>query len=58
VTGQDHTEPTDATAEQKIAAYHKKMAALFAKRDTHPVDSPERTAVAEKILTLWVEEGD
>jgi hypothetical protein len=54
---QDNTEQAETAAEQKLAAYNARMAALFAERDTHPVDSPERTEVAERILALWVAEG-
>jgi hypothetical protein len=34
--------------------YNAKMADLFVERDKYPVDSPERAAVAERILGLWV----
>ena len=44
-------------AERKWADYNQRMVALFAERNLHPVDSPERTAVAERILALWVAEG-
>jgi hypothetical protein len=45
------------TAEQKCAAYNRKMAELFAERDKYPVDSPERDAAAKAILALWIAEG-
>jgi hypothetical protein len=45
------------TAEQKWAAYNRKMAELFAERDKYPVDSPEREAAAKAILALWIAEG-
>ena len=44
-------------AEQKWAAYNRKMADLFAERDKYPVDSPEREGAAKAILALWVAEG-
>jgi hypothetical protein len=44
--------------DQTWAAYNDKMASLFAERNTHPVDSVERSAVARRILSLWVAEGD
>jgi hypothetical protein len=47
-----------AAAEERWASYNRRMADLFRERDTHPVDSPERTAAAERILALWVAEGD
>ncbi len=57
----NNSEPTMSGAEQaeflKWAAYNAAMAVLFAERDTHPVGSPERTAVTERILTLWWVEG-
>ena len=43
--------------EQKTAAYNRKMAGLFAERNKHAVNSPEREAAAEAILALWVAEG-
>ena len=46
------------TAEQKWAAYNRKMADLFAERDKYPMDSPEREAAAKAILVLWVAEGN
>jgi hypothetical protein len=56
--------PDQKTAEQiriageaKWAAYNEKMVALFAERDQHPMDSPERDAAVEKIMALWVAEG-
>ncbi len=56
-------EPTEVeqvktAADVKPAAYNIHMAELFAERDKHPVDSPERTAVVERIYTLWMNEGD
>jgi hypothetical protein len=49
------------TAEAKKAggweAYNTKMTSLFTERDQHPLESPERTAAAEKILALWYAEG-
>jgi hypothetical protein len=50
-------EQAQLAAEAKWAAYNQKMATLFAQRDTHPMDSPERDAVVEKIMALWVAEG-
>ncbi len=44
-------------AKKNWAIYNSDMAALFSERNTHPVDSPEREAMAEKILALWVSEG-
>lgn len=43
--------------EQKWVAYNSQMAALFAERDKFPVHSPERTAVAQRILALWISES-
>ena len=56
-------EPNDAeqtkTAIEPIsAAYNYKMATLFVERDKHPVDSPERQVAAERILALWITEGE
>ena len=45
-------------AEQKWAAYNRKMADLFAERDKYPVDSPEREGAAKAILALWGAEGN
>lgn len=45
------------SADRKWTGYNQRMAALFAERNLHPLDSPERTAVAERILALWVAEG-
>jgi hypothetical protein len=55
-------EPADADqmklpADAKWAAYNAKMVTLFAERDTFPMDSPERDAVVEKIMALWIAEG-
>ena len=55
-------EPTEADqcmkpAETRWAGYNDKMAELFAERDNYPVDSPERDAAAQAILSLWVAEG-
>ena len=49
-------EHVKTAAEVKLAAYNSKMAALFAERDTHPVDTPERSAVVERIYALWAAE--
>ena len=51
------TEQIRKATEQKWAAYNGAMQRLFAERDTHHLDSPERTASAEKILALWYAEG-
>ena len=56
-------EPTEGqriktVVDQKLAAYNRKMSALFAERDKYPVDSPERSAVVERIYGLWMDEGD
>jgi len=45
-------------AEERWVTYNCRMADLFRERDRHPVDSPERTTAAERILALWVAEGD
>lgn len=45
-----------ATTEQ-WADYNAAMAGLFAERDWHPVDSPERDAVVKMIMRLWEAEG-
>jgi hypothetical protein len=47
-----------AAAEERWASYNRRMADLFRERDRHPVDSTERAAAAERILALWVAEGD
>ena len=51
-------EQTKTAAEPKWAEYNYQMATLFVERDKHPVDSPERHTVAEKILALWLTEGE
>ena len=53
----NEADDVNVSANRKWTDYNKKMASLFAERDLHPVDSAERTAVAEKILALWVAEG-
>ena len=56
MTSERNEAEVNATAtEKKWAAYNLQMVELFAERDSHPVDSPEHTAVAERILALWVE---
>ena len=50
-------EQITTTAEEKWAAYNTSMRSLFAERDRFPLESPERTAAAEKILALWDAEG-
>lgn len=47
----------ETVADGKWTAYNRKMAVLFAERDTHPVNSAERHVAAERILALWVTEG-
>lgn len=47
----------ETAGDEKWTAYNGKMAVLFADRDTHPVNSPERHVAAERILALWVTEG-
>jgi hypothetical protein len=42
----------------KLTAYNHAIITLFLERDTHAVDSPERTEVAERILAVWIAEGD
>ena len=51
------TEQIRTATEQKWAAFNNAVQRLFAERNTHPMDSPERTASAEKILALWYAEG-
>jgi hypothetical protein len=51
-------EQITTTAEEKWAAYNRRMADLFSKRDEYPVNSPEREAAAKAILALWVAVGD
>jgi hypothetical protein len=34
------------------------MAARFSERDTHQVDSPGRDAAAQRVLELWLAEGE
>src|ERR1035441_6401918 len=53
----ERARPDQAAAEQKWAAYNRKMAELSAERDKYPVDSPEREAAAKAILALWIAEG-
>ena len=55
---QNEPDQIKLTAEQKWAAYNRKMADLFAERDKYPMDSPEREAAAKAILVLWVAEGN
>jgi hypothetical protein len=43
--------------EKRWAEYNARMVELFAERDRHPLESTERTAVAERILALWASEG-
>lgn len=55
-------EPTEAEQikspdEKRWAEYNSRMAYLFAERNKHPMESAERTAVAERILALWFSEG-
>jgi len=50
-------EQVKVAATEKWAAYNGAMAALFAERDRYPMDSAERDAAVEKIMTLWVAEG-
>jgi hypothetical protein len=55
-------EPTEAERikspdEKRWAEYNARMADLFAERNKHPVQSAERSAVAERILALWAAEG-
>jgi hypothetical protein len=50
-------EHVKVATEDKWAAYNEKMEILFAERDLHPLESPERDAVVEKIMALWVAEG-
>jgi len=45
------------TAALKWEAYNAKMADLFVFRDKYPLDSPQREAAAQAILSLWVAEG-
>ena len=52
------TELPKAIAEPKWAAYNYNMVTLFVERDKHPVDSPERQIVAERILALWIESSN
>jgi len=49
---------TKTAAEPKWAEFNYRMATLFVERDRHPVDSPERQKAAEKILALWITEGE
>jgi hypothetical protein len=51
-------EAIETAASQKWAAYNSRMADLFAERDRHPVNSPEREAAAKAVLALWVAEGE
>jgi len=51
------TEQIKEATEQKWAAYNNAVQRLFAERNTHSMDSPERSASAEKILDLWYAEG-
>ena len=51
-------EQTNTDMEPKWAAYNCNMVTLFVERDKHPVDSPERQIVAERILALWITEGE
>jgi hypothetical protein len=46
-----------AQAEKSWAIYNQQMADLFRERDQFAVGSAERTAVAEKILALWIAAG-
>ena len=49
---------TRTAAEHKLVAYNNKMVTLFVERNTHQIDSPERTAVVERIVALWWSEGN
>jgi hypothetical protein len=51
------TEQIRLATDQNWAAYNRKMADLFTERNACALDSPERTAVAERILALWVKCG-
>lgn len=44
-------------SEEIWAAYNARMVELFRERNQHTVDSPEREAVAQAILALWVAQG-
>jgi hypothetical protein len=54
---QETAEQLKLAAEAKWASYNQRMAVLFAERDKHALDSPERDAAVEKIMALWVAEG-
>ena len=54
---QETAEQIKIATEAKWAAYNEKMVVLFAERDEHPMDSPERDAAVERIMALWVAEG-
>jgi len=41
----------------KWEAYKAKMADLFVFRDKYPLDSPQREAAAQAIVSMWVAEG-
>ena len=58
MTERNETEEIKSSGDLKLAAYNTRMAELFGERDKYPVDSPERTAAAEKILAHWWTEGD
>jgi len=53
-----NAEQTKTATEPKWVEYNYRMATLFVERDKHPVNSPERQIVAEKILALWITEGE
>ena len=55
---ENEADPIKLAAEQKWAAYNYNMVTLFVERDKHPVDSPERQIVAERILALWIESSN
>ena len=54
----NETAQSRTATEPKWAAYNYNMVTLFVERDKHPVDSPERQIVAERILALWITEGE
>ena len=58
------TQPINDSARIKTSTqdrwrlYNQKMAPLFAERNRFPSDCPERDAAAQRILDLWIAEGE
>ncbi|MGA2171334.1 MAG: hypothetical protein ABSG62_24380 [Terracidiphilus sp.] len=50
-------EQSKTVSGERREVYNKKVAALFAERDKHPMEPPGRDAAVQRIMGLWVAEG-